>query len=247
MKRRTRRVNHTRRIRIELQRCAIRVSARDHAVLVSASVDLSGLILEPDAKVFLDVSRKAQSQRLPLGTMGTPTVLVNAETFFDDPAGLRYDIVVVGADDALLLAAARRVRPENSGAEESLLPIRPEDLGERLWRLELDDGHPTLEVNSNSIRWRELADSALFQALVLPEVVGMILTFLAEQGVVEDDDADGPLHSWISFFGGLGVNVEDLSNELDPAARRAVIEQTVDGFARSHNFASSLGPEWAEE
>ena len=54
MKRRTRRVNHTRRIRIELQRCALRVSARDHAVLVSARVDLSELILEPDAKVFLD-------------------------------------------------------------------------------------------------------------------------------------------------------------------------------------------------
>ena len=123
MKRRTRRVNHTRRSRIDLQRCSLRVAARQDAVLVSATVDLKGLKLEENAKVFLDVSRKAQSQRLPLGTVGAPMMLSNAETAFDDPAGLRYDVVVVGAEDALLLAAARRVRPENSGAEESLLSL----------------------------------------------------------------------------------------------------------------------------
>lgn len=249
MKRRTRRINHTHRSRIDRERVQLRVFAEANKVFISAQVDLDGLKIEADAKVFLDVSRKAQSERFLLGTASSPEALENVQTGFDDPIGLRYDVVVVGAEDALLLAAARRVRPENSDQQESLLPIRPaSDLGELVWRLDLAD-QPVLEVNERIVRWRELADSPLFQSLVLPQVIAQLMAELIDQGTLEDSGDDEALAEWVGFIEDLGIDLNSLSSESPAEVRRAAIDEVVEAFAARHGFATRLASDvqWGGE
>lgn len=241
MKRRTRRINHTQRTRIDRARVQLRVVSNDDTVMLSVSVDLDGLNIEGDAKVFLDVSRKAQSERFALGTVERLATLENVATRFGDAVGLRYDVVVVGAEDALLLAAARRVRPENADAQESLLAIRPSgELDELAWRLDMYDGQPVIEVNDRILNWRDLADGSMFQSLVLPQVVGQILRHIAAQGGVDESDDDEPLVPWCAFFRELGVEVDLISSSEPSDVVDGLVEEAIAAFASRHGFASQI-------
>jgi len=98
-----------------------------------------------------------------------------------------------------------KVVPEESDREEearqSLLPVEYEDLGDRVWALDLESDWPRLRLNSRLEGIREAARSGPeFLTLVYPEIFRAILARALSEGRFDpdcDDDDWGTL--WLRF------------------------------------------------
>jgi hypothetical protein len=117
-----------------------------------------------------------------------------------------FRVKVVLAEDGIarIVAAADKVVPEDSDRDEdarqSLLLVEYEDLGDRIWALDLDSDWPRLRLNKRFEGIREAARSGPeFLTLVYPEIFRAIL----ERGLKEErfdpdcDDDWGTL--WLRF------------------------------------------------
>jgi len=158
----------------------------------------------------------------------------------DRGGAVRFRLLVIDADQSgRIIAAADGLRPareRNSPDRQSLLPLRETDLGDQLWKVDVDyRTGPTLLVNGTipSLASR-LREQPLFQGLILPHALRMIL---AELGRGQGDEEDDIWRKgWRSFLHGLDVPIEP----DDPEDHESVedwIDHAVDVFCALKNFA----------
>ncbi len=112
----------------------------------------------------------------------------------DRGGAVRFRLLVIDADQSgRIIAAADGLRPareRNSPDRQSLLPLRETDLGDQLWKVDVDyRTGPTLLVNGTipglASRLRE---QPLLQGLILPHALRMILAELGQGQSDEEDD-----------------------------------------------------------
>jgi hypothetical protein len=128
-----------------------------------------------------------------------------------------------------------------------LLPLRETDLGEELWRIDLNDRNgPWLVINSRvpGLAARLRSDT-LVQGLILPHALREVLRRLPAEGEDEDDHDWGD--NWRKFLGQLGVTLEP-DDSTDEDSIQEWVEEAVDRFSRLKRFAelvriSSTPPE----
>lgn len=237
------RLNYTGRRRITLNRLELQLRDGPSGVLLDVTkVDLVGLGLAADALVVVEPYRQLARRRIDCGTVGSLEVPVSEPLpEFNTADGVLVDVKVigVGADDGKLLAAARHVRPEAStaGGKDPILPIAPsQDLGQRLWRIELDST-PTVFVNAGIGDWKGFTREPHFQALVFPEVVRQVALWVYEnRETVEDDDA--ALAQWHRFLTSIGKDV--IGNPPDEDEEAAWAEDAAAAFCRRHKFLDRI-------
>jgi hypothetical protein len=150
--------------------------------IASATIDLAELDLPDSATVELEAYFRTSSMRFPCGTVAAiavPSSMVLSE--IDRGGAVRFRLLVTDADrTGRIIAAAdglRPVRDRNSADRQSLLPLRENDLGDQLWKIDVDfRTGSTLLVNGTvpglASRLRE---QALLQGLILPHALRMIL------------------------------------------------------------------------
>jgi hypothetical protein len=210
-----RRFNSTGRVRIP--RSCVEISLQEPLdggtyPVASASIDLAELDLPHAAIVAIEAYFRSSSMRFPCGTVASIAVPQNMELSEIDRGGaVRFRLLVIDADQTgRIIAAADGLRPardRNSPDRQSLLPLRETDLGDQLWKVDVDyRTGPTLLINGNipglASRMRE---HALLQGIILPHALRVILVELGRGGTDEEDDIWRK--DWRTFLHALDVPV----------------------------------------
>jgi hypothetical protein len=229
-----RRFNYTNRIRISRDR--VRIALKDQGALppaFDASLDLTGLGLAADARVFVEAYYRAAYMRFDFGTVGsvgcdqdrTLRDIDNRELIY-----FRVKVTDANGEHGKLLAEADGLianPAEGTGHNVCILDVKYEDLENLAWNLELDDGStPTLVVNRKISNREYVRSDTAFFALVYPAVIREILTFILLQNDHEyEPGSDDWEDQWISYVRSLpGIadppnEGEEIRNWIDQAVR----------------------------
>ena len=170
-----------------------------------------------NAEVFIEGSRQTFWQRRSAGracdlaeaaTRGQPLRLDFDE--FDSLEGVRFRLKVTGRSDhnrSRLLAVAHGLRvaglPDDVDGR-SLLPVITEDLGQRPYRLDFDDGGPLLVLNSLLGPKEAVAIDPTIVSLVLPAAIRQIaVRLLADSHGISDAELNVSSDWRADWFGFL--------------------------------------------
>ncbi len=209
-----RRLNFTGRRKIARSSVRIHVRPERAGRVFDANLALDGLGLPPEAAVYVEAYYRSAYQRFDFGTIGRPVVpaerRLNRIPVRNPLFRVKAVLEIDGA--ARILAAADRVVPEQSDRDnamcQSLLPVEYEDLGDRIWSLDLsDDEWPRLRLNRRfNDEIPEAARSGPeFLTLVYPEVLRSILSRAIEDGAADPSSGDDDWRTlWVRFACSLG-------------------------------------------
>ncbi len=219
-----------------------------------ASLKLDDLELPADASVAIEAYYRTSSMRFGCGTVNNlqvPERMVLSE--IDKGGAVRFRVLVIAADGTgRIMAVADGLRPSAPGDDadrQALLPMRERDIGNELWKIEVDyRTGPVLVVNNRvSGLAAQIRTVPLLQGLVFPHAFRAILRDLNPPGESDDDDLWGD--NWRRFLTDLGVAAEP----EDPDDADAVdewVETAVKAFADLKEFAQRVklfgGPEVAD-
>lgn len=243
-----RRLNYTARQRIKRERMSVRLDDSDVGPLLSASLDLDGMNLDPTGRVVIEAYRQTTIERLDIGTVAAREVLQEVPLrLFDYAEGVLCRVKVISpegsGDPGRLLAVADQMRPSGNegrdGAARPLLPFRADSsLGQRVWALDLEDDEPFIRMNPRIGSWNDFARSPMFSMLVLPDVLGDICKWVIRNRM--GDETEVPVSDWYEFIASLGADLSDCDSEMEADALNLVVDDVVARFSRKHNFADRL-------
>ncbi len=247
-----RRLNYTGRIKIHRNDVRLATCEVDGCWRFDADVRLKDYELPAEALVFVEAYRQTTWMRFPFGTVASiqaPLPEKRRLSEFDSAEGIRFRVKVTQPKDQhILLAAADRIplgKPEDYANKESLLPVVPDQLGDELWRVDLDDD-PRLLVNQSAASdWRQFALSPVFVSLVYPAVLRQVLTAVLGEGHRDvEDDADWR-SKWLRFATLLpGVDPAPPSDEEGIDAALRWIDDAVAAFARKLALKEKFSTAW---
>ncbi len=224
-----RRFNYTGRKRIPRLKLSLSLNvAPGKALAFDAVVDLGGLLLPASATIYVEAYRRAYFRRFPCGSISEPKFPKNRVLEGLDPDALVLFRVKVVDKKGRILAVADRIIPRRTEEEQTdkqcLLPVDFVDLGQSIWRLDLEGDLPILQLNKGIENIREIARSdTFFLTLVYPEVVRQVLYKVVVEEDFTDADADGE-DEWMS--GWLKFAIQMLGRKhLPPAGQSEPIKQ----------------------
>lgn len=238
-----RRFNYTGRKKIQLQHVGISVTegSSENCPKFSVDVDLEPYDFPNDARVVVEAYDSFRVSRHNLGECGTglSKAFHELREFSVGEDALFRIKIVDSTEPGLLLGLADQINPANQsdeGQSKSILHLQQEDLHNQIWRLDLDDdSYPCLKINNAIELGKELARSQeWFQAVVFPEVVRQVLTFILEndygdQGG-EDDDRRWK-EEWLTFaerLHGMGPRPSTIDSSDE---KRFWVEEAVEAFS----------------
>lgn len=247
-----RRLNYTGRVKIHLSSVRLALVDIEGSLGFDAHLDLDEYELAHDAKVFVEAYRQTTWMRFAFGTVGAlqiPDPLDRRLTEFDTAEGVLFRVKVTqAADEHILLAAADRIPLHEKGADsdkESLLPVVPRDLGEELWQMDFDPEPNLLVSKFATADWNQLALSPLFQGLVYPAALRLVLKKILDNGHRDTVD-DGDWQSkWLRFATLLPGMPTDLPNEEDEDGEALWIEDAVSAFSKKLVLRQKFSEEWS--
>ncbi len=242
-----RRFNSTGRLRIP--RSKIDISLEQPADLnvvpsARASLKLDGLDVPGDAVVAIEAYYRTSSMRFACGivnNLSVPERMVLAD--IDKGGAVRFRVLVIASDGTgRILAAADGLRPSvpGDGADrQALLPMRETDIGNELWKIEVDyRTGPVLLVNNRvSGLAAQIRTTPLLQGLIMPHAFRAILQSLNPNGESDDDDLWGD--NWRRFLSELGVATEAEDPDDDDSIEEW-IKSAVMAFADVRQFAERV-------
>jgi hypothetical protein len=207
-----------------------------------ATINLTELDLPEAATVEVEAYFRSSSMRFPCGTVGSLSIPPSMELSDIDRGGaVRFRLLVIDSDQSgRIVAVADKLRPmldRDSPDRQSLLLLRETNLGDQLWKIEVDyhDG-PTLLINGTipglASRIRQ---EALLQGLIFPHALRIILRELGRVGADEEDDIWR--RDWRTFLQSLDVPV-DPDDGSDPESVEDWVEQAVEVFCAQKNFSA---------
>lgn len=173
------RLNFTGRRRITRERAYLHlIRESEPPILEIRSIDLSGLDLQPTAAVVVEVYHQTNYVRIDCGTVsGIRLAAVPLEAFAGIEGVLfRLKVVgTIGSELGRLLAVADRLPPTSDDEATSRVPLLPfrgsEELGHRVWKLDLSGERPEVVLSTKLGNWRQYAQRPDFVATVYPEVL----------------------------------------------------------------------------
>lgn len=204
-----RRFNYTGRKKIPRSEVSFSlIETPENYLAFDASVHLENLSLPDSANIFIEAYhyRRAYFRRFPCGTISNPKFPKNCVLEGLNPGERVMFRIKVVDNKGRILAAADRIMPRRRDEEPSgklcLLHVEFVDLGDSIWRLDLESDWPRIELNKHIENIREIARSETsFLTLVYPEVVRQVLYEI----VVEQDytdpatDPDDWMSGWLDY------------------------------------------------
>jgi hypothetical protein len=177
-----RRFNYTGRKRID--RTDAKIFVDEAPLRFRAGLQLEAYRLPADARVFVEAYRQTTRVRFDFGTVSAITPPDDCTlTTFETQDGLLFRVKVTAANGTAagrLLAEADQLPPlrsdDSEEPREPLLPVRGQDLGQEIFRVDYSGSRPILLLNSAVGDWRALARSPSLTYLMYPHVLREILT-----------------------------------------------------------------------
>lgn len=208
--------------------------------------------LPAEALVFVEAYRQTTWMRFPFGTVAdiqAPSTEKRRLSEFDSAEGICFRVKVTQPqDEHILLAAADRIplgKPEDETDKETLLPVVPFELGDEVWRVDLDD-EPRLLVNkSASADWRQTALSPVFVSLVYASALRQILASILASGHRDTEDDTDWRSKWLRFATLLpGVDPELPPKEEGEDATLRWADDAVTAFAGKLGLKEKFSTAW---
>ena|ERR1700730_14424863 len=242
-----RRLNSTGRKRITRDRVVIELFPPLDTVAfpsATAQINLENLGLDQNSRVVLESYFRSSSMRFSCGTVASPSVPTRMYlTDIDRGGAIQFRLLVIAADDSgRILASAEGLKPQqktDSADRQPLLRLRETDIGEELWRIDLDDRNgPWLVINSRVPGLAsQLRSSRLVQGLILPHALRIVLDSLPSEGADEGEDDWGD--NWRKFLQQLDMQSEP-DDPSDDDSKHDWIEEAIERFCSLRQFAELL-------
>ena len=180
------------------------------------SLHLEDLELPTNAHVYVEAYHRSGYQRFDIGTLGNRKVPNDRRlSNFSDSAMPLFRIKVVDRTTAhgRILASVDKIRPESVDNEpadsQALLFVEYEDLGNKIWQLDLDGDWPVLKLNHDVDEIGIVAGSDnRFLSLVYPEVFRQVLSRILIEEEHTDPDCDD---DWPSLWLKLACTLPGMS------------------------------------
>ncbi|WP_157652378.1 hypothetical protein [Burkholderia ubonensis] len=243
-----RHINSTGRITLPSEAIAINLRLSQN---VSTPPSFDARLLLPsnlfpiDSRIYIEAYVRSSMQRFDFGTVGHPTKpkqTVLGELDTGEPIRFRIKIVDEADGTGRIIGWANNIAANsNSGDTErykSLLPLKEDDLGQRIWAMDTDaTGRPMLVINNKiaGLRQRLLSDPIL-RGSIFPLAMEFVTKLL-----LEDDESDESWSGeWKEFLTRMfGIDINELiesSDNLDED-RDTAIKNVVDQFCTAMLFA----------
>lgn len=242
-----RKLNYTDRKKIPKKNCIFSLYSGNNGDLeFKSDLDISNIGFPDDSSVYIEAYYRSSVMRFHLGNVG------NFKNPFTSRLGdiqsevVFFRVKVVDKSDSIgkIIGLVDHISPESDIQKFSLLPVSYRDLGDRIWRLDLDSPAPILEVNNNfrsTIAIGEVVrKDPAFLTLVIPAVLREILShilFIDEHLELDDESWQS---QWLKFSSSFpGVNkLEDLPGnpKQNISEYRDWIEDVVDSFGDYHHI-----------
>lgn len=247
-----RRLNYTGRVKIFRSDVRLATHAAKDGLSFDAQVRLLDYALPAEALVFVEAYRQTTWMRFPFGTVANlqpPPPEQRRLSEFDSPEGILFRVKVTQAkDEHILLAAADRIplaEPDKDADKESLLPVVPAELGDELWRVDLDD-EPRLLVNKSATSdWQQLALSPVFVSLVYPSALRQVLNNVLASGHRDTEDDTDWRSKWLRFASlQPGMDPELPPKENGEEAALHWVDDAVAAFAKKLTLRDKFTEAW---
>lgn len=209
-----------------------------------------------NAEVWIEAHRQNLWMQFPWGTVSAIHPPQNRRlTEFDVPDGILFRVRVVqppGQEHHKLLGEADGILfikvGESNAERRPLLEPVPDALDQLLWKLDIESDPPRLLVNRDARpTWKEMARTPHFIALVYPEVLRQLLSYvLITDQWIDDDEETGWQSDWIRFAKLLG-GLASPPPPADREGRQTWIDEAVSAFARRHQLKQTWDLNFEEE
>lgn len=214
-----------------------------------ARIDLSKYDFPSDANVWLEAHRMNTWMSFACGKARAGIITASgALSEFDVADGILFRLRVVESKPngpLKLLGEADGLHFVKDGDAESddrdIITPYPDDLGERLWKLDLEAEPPQLLINNKAQPfWKDVAKDPAFIALVYPEVLRQILRLVLETWSA-DDEQTGWRSDWMTFAKHLVGSDPPESESDDELSEAQVIwlDNVVSEFSRKNRMRST--------
>lgn len=209
----------------------------DERYVALTDMDLAAYKLPKDCAVILIARAGNTAQRFELGSVANWDKGPKLLEALDPSASLKFRVVFHLPGSPQLVAACENIRPRAEGELESLIVMEPVELGEEVWKFEIQAGdEPVLLINRDVFSTSAAAaEHKIFTALVLPEVFRQICSFLAQNPDILTED-DHPMHEWGAWFDAAGFERPPTDADL----MEPWVDEVVKKFSLSQRYASTL-------
>lgn len=250
-----RRLNYTKRKSINHQDVAIALNVQDSgSITFDTDLHLSKYELPPGATVFVEAYRQTSWMRFNYGTIGaisSPTE--RTLTAFDSPEGILFRVRVTSTDSpkGILLAEADQIGFRSAKGETEnrmpLLPVKPEDIGNQVYRIDFASVRPILLINAAVADWKAVARSREFFALVYPTVLREILVRIIKiEKYFETEDESDWRSKWLTYALSLHGSPDLPGEDTDVDAIDDWVDQAVEAFCKDNTIIDKFIALWTE-
>jgi hypothetical protein len=244
-----RRINSTGRKRIGRECIDIRMleSGQGEPLKAKVSLNLSSEKFPPHAQVCLEAYHRSSGMRFDLGSIGSlklPPLFVLDEVDRSGSVLFRLKVVDTTEEIGKILGSALGIQPSNENeidGKRSFFPVIYRDLGEEIWRVEINSGdRPRLVLNNRvqSIS-HKLQTNALFQGLVLPAALRLVVEDLVREAEADDEEDAGWREEWLQYCRDALGAVTDPAT-LDEERKRDWVDDVVNRFCGNYRFVQGI-------
>ncbi len=247
-----RKFNYTQRKKIPRNRVRIQLSRTRDQLAFDLSLNLDGLELPSEARVYLEAWYRTSYMRFACGNVGNPAIPEDRRlTEIDSRNVVHFRLKVVDESDRhhRIVGVADGIRitdgDPSRGASIPLLPVSfSEGLGEMLWNVQFESDGPLLELNQRLESIEQISKlDPLFLAAVYPAAVREIFTeMLLVEEVDPHEEGEDWWHLWLRWAHGLTTEPVP-EREADPGLKRMWIEQLAREFAARHALLDRMRSE----
>ncbi len=249
-----RKFNYTGRKKVTKDRITIKLFNLGGLRTFNANVNLQGLNLPSDARIYIEPYYRTSFMRFPFGTVGhtlAPSKLEldaipNSEVIF-----FRIKVVDEGSETWKLLAYADEITASNQeetpANKTSILPVNFEadDLDQEIWRLNFGGQLPTLDINRKIEDRKELIKSDFFLSLVYPSIIRQIAYRISDQYDEYEEGVTDWQSLWIKFFKtvlGVPYGPEIDSNENESSDENRIVWSNIitEAFCRKYSTLNRI-------
>jgi hypothetical protein len=248
-----RRLNYTGRRKVRREDVRISLHKKPNAP-ATFDADLTGLVkykLPADATVSVEARLQTRWMRFGYGAVGAITPAADrvlAE--FDSTDGILFSVKVtaVTGDRGKLLAEAAGipVRPPGEAEEQRdpLLPVKSDDIGHEVYRLDFSNDPPILLINRVAGDKDAIVRSPLFMSIVYPAALREILNRIIYIEEIDDPDDDG--ESWQARWLKFAITLPGIGPvpPKEDGDREQWIDDAVAAFAKQHAMLDRFVAGW---
>lgn len=174
---------------------------------ITAKLNLNEIKYPGDTKIYFDAYHKTDRKRFDFGNIShiaIPEDLTIDELAYTDNLMFRLMLIDESSENGKIIAHADRIRADEEADKRPILPVRFDDLGQQIWKLEFtgEEGGPILCINNKIPALENLVKTdSVFFMYVFPAAFREILTHLIFIDTVENPEEPSVTwhNDWLKF------------------------------------------------